>query len=106
MQSILEPPAKYDHPFTGQVIERRMSFLQMLWNCHGPAGACSWVSKGVCYIALPQGEKDTRLIALIRQHEIGHCNGWPSNHPGGHWVDYDDGQQHKGFKFGRLKLTF
>ena len=31
-----------------------------------------------------------KLIALMRQHEIGHCNGWPSYHPAGRRVEYDD----------------
>jgi hypothetical protein len=63
----LEPPAQYDHPYTGRVIEQRLSRLQIMVTCHGPAESCSWVGNGVCYIALPQGESDLRLIAYIRQ---------------------------------------
>ena len=29
------------------------------------------------------------MIALIRQHEIGHCNGWPSHHPNARRMEYD-----------------
>jgi hypothetical protein len=90
MMLLLEPPPQYDHPYHGQVIEQRLSFLQIIQLCHGPTAACSWVSNGVCHIALSQAEEDDRLIALMRQHEIGHCNGWPSNHPGGRRVEYDD----------------
>ena len=85
----LEPPAQYDHPYPGQVVEQRLSRLQIISTCHGPAESCSWVDKGVCYIALPQGEEDTRLIAYIRQHEIGHCNGWPSHHPNARRMEYE-----------------
>jgi len=58
-----------------------------MMTCHGPAESCSWVKNGVCYIALPRDETDTRLIAYIRQHEIGHCNGWPSHHPNARRMD-------------------
>jgi hypothetical protein len=78
MMLFLEPPPQYDHPYNGRVIEQRVSFLQMIQLCHGLTRGCSWVKDGVCYIALPQDEKDDRLIAFMRQHEIGHCNGWPS----------------------------
>jgi len=90
MMLFLEPPPQYDHPYRGQVIEQRVSFLQMIRLCHGLTRGCSWVKDGVCYIALPQDEKDERLIAFMRQHEIGHCNGWPSNHAGGRRVEYDE----------------
>ena len=90
MMLLLEPPPQYDHPYQGRVIEQRLSFLQIIQLCHGPTRACSLVSNGVCHIALPQDENDNRLIALMRQHEIGHCNGWPSYHPDGRRVEYDE----------------
>jgi hypothetical protein len=90
MMLFLEPPPQYDHPYHGQVIEQRLSFLQLIKLCHGLTTGCSWVSNGVCYIALSQDEKDERLIALMRQHELGHCNGWPSYHPNGRRVEYDE----------------
>jgi hypothetical protein len=70
----LEPPAQYDHPYPGQVVEQRLSRLQIIVTCHGPAESCSWVDKGVCYIG---------------QHEIGHCNGWPSHHPNARRIEYE-----------------
>ncbi len=102
---LVEPPAPYDHPFHGQVIEQRLSLLDIIQACHGPAGGCAWVSNGVCHIALPRNETDRRLIALIRQHEIAHCNGWSANHPGGHQVEYDPDPP-KGFKYGHMNLSF
>jgi hypothetical protein len=101
----LEPPAQYDHPYPGQIVEQRLSRLQIIATCRGPAERCSWVSKGVCHIALPQDEKDTRLIAYIRQHEIGHCNGWPSHHPNARRIEYDpDAKGHVPKTGGGLKL--
>jgi hypothetical protein len=85
----LEPPAQYDHPYPGQVVEQRLSRLQIIVTCHGPAESCSWLDKGVCHIVLPQEETDTRLIAYIREHEMGHCNGWPSHHPNARHIEYD-----------------
>jgi hypothetical protein len=99
---MLEPPPKYDHPYHGQVIEQRVSSLQMFFSCHGPTSACSWVNKkGVCYILIPNTERDGRVIALIRRHETGHCNGWPANHDGGHWVDVKSGKTVPPPKYGR-----
>jgi hypothetical protein len=31
------------------------------------------------------------LIALMRRHEIGHCNGWPGHHPNARSVEYGRG---------------
>lgn len=86
MMILLEPPPQYVHPYRGQVIEHRVSQAELVALCHGPANGCSWVNGGVCHIALPHDEKDRRLIVLMRRHEIGHCNGWPSYHPDGLWV--------------------
>jgi len=86
MMLLLEPPPQYVHPYHGQVIEHRVSQAELVALCHGPANGCSWVNAGVCHIALPSDEKDRRLIASMRRHEVGHCNGWPGYHPGGNWV--------------------
>jgi hypothetical protein len=104
MMLVLEPPAQFDHPFHGTVIEQRLPQWQLLQRCHGPAGGCSWLSKGVCYIALPRNEKDSQLIALIREHEIGHCNGWPAWHPNARRVEYGASKKTK-FKVGRTTVT-
>jgi hypothetical protein len=103
MMLVLEPPAQYDHAFHGHVIEQRLSQLQIIFLCHGFAPACSWVSKGVCHIAFSVNEKDDRVIALMRQHEVGHCNGWPAYHPGGRWVDVKSGNEVPAPKSGHLK---
>src|SRR6202035_5468076 len=63
--------------------------LQIIVTCHGPAESCSWLDRGVCHIVWPQEETDTRLIAYIREHEMGHCNGWPSHHPNARHIEYD-----------------
>lgn len=104
MMQFLEPPAQYDHPYRGPVIEKRLSQWDILKLCHGPTSACSWVKDGVCHVVLPLSEKDTRLLALMRRHEIGHCNGWPPDHRGGHQVEYDEGRGVRLPKTGTLKF--
>ena len=80
----LEPPARYNHPYAGPVIERvvpevEVRSLCMSMGSDATGTACSWQSKGTCYIVLPS---DARApVETFRRHEIAHCNGWPANHP-------------------------
>jgi hypothetical protein len=32
---------------------------------------------------------------LIRRHELGHCNGWPADHPNARWVEKESGKSVK-----------
>ena len=79
----LEPPAQYNHPYNGRVIERVVPEAEVRTVCisMGADGgvACSWQSAGTCYIVLPDDEP--LPVSTYRQHEIAHCNGWPANHP-------------------------
>ena len=80
----LEPPAKYDHPYDGQVVERVMPEDEVRSACMSMGldsltAACSWRINSTCYVFLPtdgQAPVDT-----YRRHEIAHCNGWPADHP-------------------------
>jgi hypothetical protein len=104
---LLEPPAQYDHPYPGQVIEQQLSLLQTMRLCHGPVNACSWLDKGVCHIVIADDEKDARLVALIHRHEVGHCNGWPHHHPDARRIEYDpDHSAEPANKPGQLNLKF
>jgi hypothetical protein len=82
------PPPHYDHRYHGPVIERVVPRTDNLLKCG--ADACSWVVKGVCHIQLPQGEP---AIALLRRHEMGHCNGWGGDHAGGRSVEMNESGQ-------------
>ena len=80
----LEPPARYDHPYSGQVDERVMSEAQVRSVCTSMGAdlggvACSWQSNGTCHIVIPND--GVASVEAFRQHEIAHCNGWPANHP-------------------------
>ena len=78
------PPAKYDHPYDGQVVERVMPEDEVRSACMSMGldiltAACSWRINSTCYVFLPtdgQAPVDT-----YRRHEIAHCNGWPADHP-------------------------
>jgi hypothetical protein len=82
----LEPPAQYNHPYDGPVVERVMPVAEVRALCTSQGAssrgvACSWVSDGTCYIVLPNDEQAS--VSTYRRHEIAHCNGWPANHPHG-----------------------
>jgi hypothetical protein len=80
----LEPPAQYNHPYNGQVVERAVPVAEVRTLCISMGAdllgvACSWQSNGTCYIVVPNDEYAP--VATFRRHEIAHCNGWPPNHP-------------------------
>ncbi len=86
----LEPPAQYNHPYDGRVVERVMPVAEVRILCMSrgadPGGvACSWLDHGTCYIFLPNNEflptDEQAPVSTYRRHEIAHCNGWPANHP-------------------------
>jgi hypothetical protein len=80
----LEPPAQYNHPYNGQVVEHVMPVAEVRTLCISMGAdvlgvACSWQSDNTCYIVLPNDEQAP--VSTYRRHEIAHCNGWPANHP-------------------------
>jgi hypothetical protein len=82
----LAPPARYNHPYDGPVVERVMPVAEVRTLCTSQgasprAVACSWVSDGTCYIVLPSDEQAP--VSTYRRHETAHCNGWPAQHPHG-----------------------
>ena len=75
---VLEPPQEYIRPYHGPVIERVLPLAQTRALCRmrGVASdACSWTSKGKCYIVIPSNGP-VKSKASYRRHEIAHCNGW------------------------------
>jgi hypothetical protein len=86
ISAALEPPAQYDHPYNGQVVERVMPEAEARSVCMSMGTdlltvACSSHSNGTCYIILPNDGQAS--VSTYRRHEIAHCNGWPANHPSG-----------------------
>jgi len=84
--NVLEPPAQYNHPYNGPIVERVMPVAEVRALCTSKGAsakgvACSWVSDGTCYIVLPNDEQAP--VSTYRRHETAHCNGWPADHPQG-----------------------
>jgi hypothetical protein len=82
----LAPPAQYNHPYGGRVVERVMPVAEARALCTSQGAsargvACSWVTGGTCYLVLPSDEQAP--VSTYRRHETAHCNGWPANHPRG-----------------------
>lgn len=83
------PPAQYDHPYGGPVIERIVSWDELNKVCPGIENlrACTYPPStpgGTCYVFMPKvgpGGVDQKYWNQLHRHEIGHCNGWPANHP-------------------------
>jgi len=86
------PPARYDHPYRGKLIVKIVAIEKL----HGQslcrkssivshACAAMWdAPENQCIIWLPK--VDGKVVtaeyqARALRHEIGHCNGWPANHP-------------------------
>ena len=79
---VLEPPERYNHPYSGSVIERVLPLGEARTVCAhmgAPADACAWVAHGTCYLVIPRGGPVKNLGAYVR-HERAHCNGWSEHH--------------------------
>ena len=75
---VLEPPARYVHPYHGQVIERVVPLQEARTLCShmgAAADACAWQSKNKCFVVIPRNGPASDLRAY-RRHEVAHCNGW------------------------------
>lgn len=98
------PPANYDKPYNGALSEWRVALGRAASKCNAlardlgePANnplmiggrslyGCAYPYKGECFIVYsydPSG-KDAKMADNVRRHEVAHCNGWPSWHPGQH----------------------
>lgn len=73
------PPKRFDHPYKGKLKVTYLGKTAMRFVCGG-AIACAYGGGRSCHIYLPKFKTPDPLW-MIRRHEIGHCNGWPANHP-------------------------
>jgi hypothetical protein len=86
------PPAEYDHPYEGDLTIKIVATLEELYALCGlkeditpNALACAFPSSNSCIFLLVSDEimrKRGWTTGLLFRHEIGHCNGWPGDHPG------------------------
>jgi len=90
----LQPPPQYDVVPPVPVIEHVLSQEEINKTCE----ALYWKSAGLKLEAgthfrgcsMPVIYANTYICEIwyinderVRRHEIGHCNGWPADHPGG-----------------------
>lgn len=91
------PPKQYDHPYTEGTltIEEVDSVPELLAVCklkQARALGCAFPRAGSCRIVLVREsviKSYNWTRALMLRHEIGHCNGWPGDHPGVRRYDAD-----------------
>lgn len=89
-----DPPARFDHPYKGQLVERRLPQKQVVASCRAlvrdygrkyvignAQRGCSVVEGSRCIVVYIDRPYGLAAPEAVRRHEIGHCNGWPSSHP-------------------------
>ena len=84
------PPPEYDYPYTGKLILNRVDTLEELFKkCPGLPSfilACTYLRKDNSCLVFMVADDIIRLrgwtAKILLRHEIGHCNGWPGDHPG------------------------
>lgn len=90
------PPAEYDKPYTGRLILETVPNQEELAKFCGKAYipgltlGCSQRRADSCKIVLVPDAIITMngwTRALMLRHELGHCNGWPGDHPGARGVE-------------------
>ncbi|MRX31924.1 hypothetical protein [Aminobacter sp. MDW-2] len=91
------PPARYDHPYTGNLKVRYLPpkdvyrlCAKMLKDANGSEKGtypgmrgCSVLKKGGkrCNVVVVDRTWKKATPEAVLRHEIGHCNGWPFEHP-------------------------
>jgi len=90
-----KPPRRFDHAFAGKLTIKRLPQREVERACRAlfvkhkiPVGSVtSWrgcslpVSKRSCTIIVVNKTFMRATPAAVIRHEVGHCNGWPANHP-------------------------
>ena len=91
------PPEKYDHPFRGEngilIGHADPNGLRQTCPTMMEVYGCAWRSHGkrnmrydTCHIILLDDDRGIERFGLtpriVFRHAIGHCNGWPRDHPG------------------------
>jgi hypothetical protein len=95
--SLILPPAVYDKPFPGRVIENTavdMDDMAGLCSPNPKAGIAMGCSihfddsltgkPRACYVYFAPDwylQRFSVTREAVRRHEIAHCNGWPQSHP-------------------------
>jgi hypothetical protein len=87
------PPLAFDHPYSGKQQVIRAGAELMAHLCPRPdpgkrmTGCAVRVASGAECLIVIANDEILRSVGIydakvILRHEIGHCNGWPGDHPG------------------------
>jgi hypothetical protein len=83
------PPVEFDKPYAGKLMIRRVDSkeeVQRVCQLSRPTVGCA--VKPVVDMCIIVIADDAAIAArgwtyeIVLRHEIGHCNGWPGDHPG------------------------
>ncbi|RWL14895.1 MAG: hypothetical protein EOR57_31610 [Mesorhizobium sp.] len=89
------PPARFDNAYTGKLTVIKLPQKQVVTACaklfasYKVAAKSSFTQRGCAAIT---GKTSCTVIVIdkpyalatpkaVLRHELGHCNGWPANHP-------------------------
>jgi hypothetical protein len=86
----LEPPARFDRPYTGELTVHLIDRANVWRECsengrhkvRRDAAGCAFAEPGRCTVYLAKRTRRAPLDAILA-HEIAHCNGWPADHSHG-----------------------
>ena len=93
------PPPEFIGTYKGLVIERVLPRPEVNRECPAFANGCARLSEPdpsmFCVIVIPaiDGLVTPQVQERIRLHEIGHCAGWPADHPGARLGDTSQPKQ-------------
>jgi hypothetical protein len=90
-----DPPARYAGPYTGELTVIVADFKRIPHLCRQlfiDAGitnfrvsqrqrGCAHVEADRCTIVIPRGHAYGSSQEAVMRHELGHCAGWPADHP-------------------------
>ncbi|WP_137933145.1 hypothetical protein [Mesorhizobium comanense] len=89
------PPRRFDHAFAGKLTIKRLPQREVERACRAlfakhkirAESLTNWrgcslpVSKHSCIVIVVNKTFMRATPAAVIRHEVGHCNGWPANHP-------------------------
>lgn len=86
------PPARFDHPYHGKLRLYRLPQPEVAKRCrwlgvpnpYPEQRGCSFnvgTPGTMCVVIIINKPYLLQTPAAVLRHEIGHCNGWPANHP-------------------------
>ena len=93
MAQAVIPPAEYDYPFEGPVTVITVKDIDTVNKmCNNPLAGlgCARIMETrdygkICWIVMAHDDVIRAkgwTPEIVKKHEVAHCNGWPSFHPG------------------------